>query len=228
MKTRMVLTLLITFFMTVMTYAQEEQTEQKAEEMKLLFKTKNEKMSNGGYGAFQIGWMQLDGKSSITLGGSGAWIANHYFGLGIAGNGFYTDMSNTTSNNRSDYSLYGGYGGILLEPVIAPNSMVHVSFPIIIGAGGIGATSSNYYWDYNYYPYYDEVDPFFIFQPGINVEFNIIKFFRLAVGVSYKLTDGINLHYRYLDDEMEPQVINIDKKAMDGFMASITFKFGKF
>ena len=228
MKTKVALTFLITFFITGMITAQEEQTEKKAEEMKLLFKTKNDKMDNGGYGAFQLGWTQIDGKSAITFGGSGAWVANHYFGLGLAGNGFYVDPSNSQQDDPSAYMLWGGYGGILMEPVIFPNALVHVSFPIIVGAGGIGASSANYYFpDYNYY-YYDEVDPFFIFQPGVNVEFNIIKFFRLALGVSYKLTDGINLQYRYLDDAREPQVVNIDSKAMDGLNVTLTFKFGKF
>ena len=57
---------------------------------------------------------------------------------------------------------------------------------------------------------------------------NIVKFFRLALGVSYKLTDGVNLQYKYFDDNNIAQVINIDKKAIDGLVATLTFKFGKF
>ncbi len=228
MKTKSILILLTLFLFgaTAISLAQED------EEMKLLFKPKHEKSSNGGYGAFQFGWTQLNGKSAITIGGRGAWVANHYFALGLAGNGFFSDSYELPNNaNNSTYALYGGYGGVLIEPIVASMSTVHVSIPIIFGAGGVVASSYDMFYPNSgsYYPsYYEDVDPYFIFQPGVEMEINIVKFFRLALGVSYKLTDGVNLQYKYFDDSNELQVIKVDKKAIDGFVATITFKFGKF
>ncbi len=226
MKTKLftLLFVILTFGAATVTTAQED------EEMKLLFKP-TDKPSNGGYGAFQFGWTQINGQSAITVGGRGAWIANHYFALGLAGNGFFSDSYNLPNKVDNTYSLYGGYGGVLIEPIVASMSTVHVSFPMIFGVGGLVASSSDlYYSDNNYYynNYYDDVTSYFIFQPGVEMEINIVKFFRLALGVSYKITSGVNLQYKYFDDNNQQQSIKIDKKAMDGIVATLTFKFGKF
>jgi len=230
MKTKLISILLIAllFGTAVYSYSQED------EEMKLLFKPKHEKSSNGGYGAFQFGWTQVDGQSAITVGGRGAWIANHYFALGLAGNGFYSNTNDFPNNTNHTYALYGGYGGILIEPIDASMSTVHVSFPMIFGGGGVVASSYNMYdmtysnYDYYYNNYYDDVTPYFIFQPGVEMEINIVKFFRLALGVSYKITSGVDLQYKYFDDNNQIQTININRKAMDGLVATLTFKFGMF
>ena len=141
MKTKLISILLIAllFGTAVYSYSQED------EEMKLLFKPKHEKSSNGGYGAFQFGWTQVDGQSAITVGGRGAWIANHYFALGLAGNGFYSNTNDFPNNTNHTYALYGGYGGILIEPIVASMSTVHVSFPMVFGGGGVVASSYNMY-----------------------------------------------------------------------------------
>jgi len=227
MKTKLVLLLFAVILLgsTAIGQVQED------EDMKLLFKPKHEKQSNGGYGAFQIGWTQINGKSAVSFGGRGAWVANHYFALGLAGTGFYSDAFDIPNKVNSTYAMYGGYGGIMIEPIIASMSTFHVSFPILFGGGGVIASNYDMYYPYtdNYYTnYYEDMDPYFIFQPGVELEVNIVKFFRLALGVSYKLTDGVNLQYKYFDDNNNPQVINIDKKAIDGWVATITFKFGKF
>lgn len=224
-KSNLILLTLFLFGATAISLAQED------EEMKLLFKPKHDKSTNGGYGAFQFGWTQLNGKNAITVGGRGAWVANHYFALGLAGNGFFSDSYELPNKANNSYALYGGYGGVLIEPIVASMSTVHVSFPIIFGAGGVVASSYDMYYPgggYYHSNYYEDVDPFFIFQPGVEMEINIVKFFRLALGISYKLTSGIDLQYKYFDDFNEPQVVKIDKKAMDGLVATLTFKFGKF
>ncbi len=69
---------------------------------------------------------------------------------------------------------------------------------------------------------------FLVFQPGVDVEFNITEFFRIALGASYRLTNGINLRYKYLDDDYVEQVITVDKNALNSFNFNIGFKFGWF
>jgi len=229
MKTRTVLILLVAMFVTSIVQAQNSN-----DEMKLLFHPKKDgqKMANGGYGAFNVGWTQIEGKSAVIIGGRAAWIANHHFALGLAGNGFFNDFYNGGEDAPESYFLAGGYGGLLIEPIIAPMSPVHVSFPVIFGMGGVTASpyGADYYHHGGYYydSYYYDTDAFFVFQPGVELEFNIVKFFRVAVGASYRLTDGINLQYKYLDSNNKEQVINIDNTALNGFNAAITFKFGWF
>ena len=229
MKTNVFLVIILALLTGSITQAQNNN-----EEMKLLFHPKEggQKMANGGYGAFSVGWTQIDGKNAVVIGGRAAWIANHHFALGLAGNGFFNDFYNGGYESLESYFLAGGYGGILIEPIVAPMSPVHASFPIILGMGGVTATPygndfsphGGYYYD----TYYYDSDAFFVFQPGVEVEFNIVKFFRIAVGASYRLTDGINLQYKYLDDANKENVIQISSSALNSFNAAITFKFGWF
>ncbi len=114
--------------------------------------------------------------------------------------------------------LVGGYGGFFVEPIIAPNFPVHVSIPIMIGGGGLALNESTWHdqnWDhnYNYQPY--DWDSYFVLEPGVEVEMNVVKFFRIALGGSYRYTS--NLHISYLPKDM-----------MCGFNGYVTFKFGKF
>ncbi len=232
MKTKTIITLILAFLFAAILQAQQND-----EEMKLLFHKKdkpaNEKIANGGYGALTLGWTQVEGKSAMLIGARAAWIANHHFALGFAGNGFFNDFYNGGDNNPEDYILAGGYGGILIEPIFFPMAPIHFSIPIIFGAGGVTAAPSggwdNYNDPYYYNNYYYSSDAFFVVQPGIEAEFNIVKFFRIAVGASYRLTSGINLDYKYFDEDGNEQTAPpIDKNALNGFNANITFKFGWF
>lgn len=237
MKTKTILTLLIAFFSVIYLQAQESD-----EEMKMLFKKKdksgNEKMANGGYGSFSIGYTQIDNKDAILLGGRVAWIANHRFALGLAGRGFFNNLStdryydsNYDPNQDPNYSLSGGYGGIFFEPIVVWSKPVHVSFPILVGAGGVAAVPADWksYSYGNYYPnnYYYNVDAFFVFEPGVDLEFNITKFFRIALGGSYRYTSDIYLTHKYYDDGVE-QTVQISKNALRNFNVDISFKFGWF
>lgn len=241
MKTTSFITLLLAFFVFAGLQAQQD------EEMKMLFNKKDkpdsekQKMANGGYGSFSIGWTLIDGKDAMLFGGRAAWIANHHFGLGMAGRGFFNNLNSNEyydpnnpydPNKDPEYALAGGYGGIFFEPIVAPMSPVHVSFPILIGAGGVTATPANWnnWGNSNYDPnnYYYNVTGYFVFEPGVDVEFNITKFFRIALGGSYRYTSDINLYYQYYDALNVLQYDLIPKNALRGFNVDISFKFGWF
>lgn len=227
MKTKSIIALLLAIFSVALIHAQQND-----EEMKLLFNKKDkpghEKIANGGYGSFSVGWTQINKKGTAFFGARAAWIANHHFALGLGGSAFLSDFNGNQSNNPKDYFLAGGYGGLLFEPIVAPMSPVHVSFPIILGVGGVAANPVNGWDNYNYNYYYYDTDVYFVFEPGVDLEFNIVKFFRVALGASYRFTNGVNLQYKYLDEFGSEQVINIDKNALDSFTFDISFKFGWF
>ncbi len=228
MKTIKILPIIFALLIGFSAIAQED------EEMKTLFKkSSTDKITNGGYGSFSIGYTQVDSKDALQLGGRVAWIANHKFALGLAGYGFVNDINNdyNDTDDPSNYFLAGGYGGIFFEPIIMPNKPIHISVPVILGVGGISAVESND-WKNDHYDkpstYYYDSDVFLVFQPGVDVEFNITEFFRIALGASYRLTNGINLRYKYLDDNYVEQVITVDKNALNSFNFNIGFKFGWF
>ena len=227
MKTIKILPIIFALLIGFSSFAQED------EEMKTLFKkSSTDKITNGGYGSFSIGYTQLDSKDALQLGGRVAWIANHKFALGLAGYGFVNDLNNDYDDtDPSNYFLAGGYGGVFFEPILMPNKPIHVSIPVMLGVGGISAVESND-WKNDHYDkpnnYYYDSDVFLVFQPGVDVEFNITKFFRIALGASYRLTNGINLKYKYLDENYNEQIITVDKNALNSFNFNIGFKFGWF
>lgn len=199
------------------TYGQEG----KGDEMQTIFGNTDHKISHGGYAAFSVGYTQIDGEDAMTLGGRAAWVIDHHVAIGLAGkalmNSVYIDGYWDKVNPGQGYYLVGGYGGFFVEPIIAPNFPVHISVPILIGAGGLALddyTWHDYQWENNDYTPYD-YDTFFVIEPGVEIELNVVKFFRVAFGASYRYTSDMHMDY-------------VPKNLMNGFNGSVTFKFGKF
>jgi len=213
MKIIMKIGVAVLLFISTTVTAQENQNEYRS----IFNKKKDQKIDHGGYGAFGVGYTTIDSKNAILLNFKGAWVINHNISLGLAGYGFFNNLEKS-ANNTDDY-LGGGYGGFYFEPILFSKSPVHLSFPVLIGGGGVSTIPHNYWdWDNSYYPY--DGDVFFVVEPGIELEFNMVKFFRIALGASYRFTNGILLNYSLT------QKVPID--ALDGFNFYLNFKFGKF
>lgn len=177
--------------------------------------------SNGGYGALSLSYTQLEGKDALMVGARGAWIIDHSFAIGLGGHGFINDldhhdwMDNGWLDDAFNDNLAGGYGGIYLEPIIGPRLPVHLSFPILLGAGGIARVASEDYWN-NQWIYDDRhEDVFFVLEPSVELEFNVTRYMRLAGTLGYRFTSKI---------EME----NTDPDVMEGLSVGLIMKFGKF
>jgi hypothetical protein len=218
MKTRIFITAMMVMGFMSFSFGQERS----GNEMQTLFGNSDNKIDHGGYAAFSVGYTQIDGEDVLTLGGRAAWLIDHHVAIGLAGKAFmnsiYIDGYWPTGQGFNDgYYLAGGYGGFFVEPIIAPNFPVHVSFPILIGGGGLvlnNSTWHDYNWENDYYEPFDW-DSYFVFEPGVEIELNVVKFFRVAFGASYRLTS--NMHMAY-----------VPKDLMNGFNGAVTFKFGKF
>ncbi len=50
----------------------------------------------GGYGAFNMGYSPINELDGMTIGGSLALIINHNFGIGIKGEGFFSESQRNT------------------------------------------------------------------------------------------------------------------------------------
>jgi hypothetical protein len=183
--------------------------------------------SNGGYGAFTMSYSNIGGYDAFVSGGRGAFIFDHVLAIGAGGYGFVNNLNYNYYHNSSEnrLSLAGGYGGLLIEPIVAGRSPVHVSFPILIGGGGVTLVDM-YRWDYwgdPHHGYEFAYDAFFVFEPGVELEFNLARWFRLAAAVSYRYTSDINLYRPDSNIAHEYR-----KDALRGFNYGLTFKFGKF
>jgi hypothetical protein len=216
MKTRLLFIGLMTLGIIVISYGQDENSDN----LRTIFGKADHKISHGGYAAISVGYTQIDADDVMTLGLRAGWLIDHHVTIGLAGKALMNsvfiegDFPNTTENGLY---LSGGYGGFFVEPIVAPNFPIHVSFPILIGGGGLvlnDQSMHDYNWENDNYEPYDW-DTYFVFEPGVEIELNVVKFFRIAVGGSYRLTSNMHMGY-------------VPKDLMNGFNADVTFKFGKF
>jgi hypothetical protein len=172
---------------------------------------------SGGYGALSIGYTKIDARDALLMGGRGAWVIGHGFGLGMGGYGFVSDPVYDPVDELN-HALAGGYGGLIMEPILFGWFPVHLSFPILLGAGGVANTSYSADW-YDPYEYYDgyveDASAFFVAEAGVELEFNMVRFFRLALFASYRYTSDIIME-------------NTPADALRGWSAGMTFKFGSF
>ena len=177
----------------------------------------NPNSGSGGYGAFTIGYTTINGRDALLMGGRGEWVIGHGFGLGGGGYGFVNDPIYSPLDNLN-YSLAGGYGGLIMEPIIFGWYPVHVSIPILIGAGGVASTSYSGDWHdpYEYWDgYLEDAVAFFVTEVRVELEFNLVRFFRLAVFGGYRYTSDIIMEKTAPD-------------ALRAWTGGMTFKFGSF
>jgi hypothetical protein len=207
-------------FVAIFVNAQQEPT-QSDNDINTVF-GKGGQAKIGWFIGLDNGYTQFD-KRDVWMGGLNfGMIVNHNFAIGLSGQG-WTNRNGMYYSGVTDTAgayLEGGYGGLHLEYTLFPKSLVHVTFPVIIGAGGATYVTDEKYpeFDENEYDYcYKtlDTDPFFVIEPGVRAEINILKFMRLNAGVSYRYTSGLDL-------------INTPDNLMNNFTASIGLKFGKF
>jgi len=171
--------------------------------------------SSGGYGAFNVGYSQIDNKQAIIFGGKFEWIIGHSLGLGFGGNGFINE-NHYDPNLNTDVFLTGGYGGFIIEPIILPKFPVHISFPILLGAGGISYITQ----DMDYHNIVEDSEFFLIAEPSAELEFNITRHFRIALGASYRFASPFDV-----GASGSPSV---SSDSLESWTYMMTFKFGKF
>ena len=58
-------------------------------------------------------------------------------------------------------------------------------------------------------------DHFFVIEPGVKVECNVIKALRIGIGISYRYTPDLDLKYTSSD-------------LINQFTAKLSLRFGKF
>jgi opacity protein-like surface antigen len=170
----------------------------------------------GGYGAFSFGYSSIDNRNAVLFGGKVAWIASHFIGFGFGGTGFINEFHYEPLLDR-DVALTGGYGGLYIEPILMPRFPVHMSFPVLFGAGGISYVSKNPDQNNNLI---EDSEAFLLIEPGAELEMNLTRHFRFACGVSYRFPTPF--------DVGTTGSAVVSSESLKGLSYTITFKFGKF
>jgi hypothetical protein len=167
---------------------------------------------SGWYVAPSFGATGVDGHAGYLTGLRGAWVLNRTFGIGLAGNGFGWDVYHPDSLSSPDRRMAGGYGGVLLQYNLASDQLVHGFVDTTIG-GGAACYDVH---DANQWDRCSSTALFFVFEPSANVELNVTKFMRVAVGAGYRLA---------LTDSMNKGLASSD---LSGLVARTNLEFGQF
>lgn len=186
------------------------------EDIRTLFKKSDKNHKVGFFIGPDLSYTRFRDKDAFLGGLSGGVIIDHFFSVGLAacgifnsGNLFYKALQDSTGAY-----LYGGYGGAKLEFRLLPKYPVHINFPVIIGGGGIVFNT----WTYRKYDYEGvtiDWDTFFVVEPGVMVEVNLLRFMRAGLGVSYRYAPGLDLK-------------NKDNDMLNTLSGNVSLKFGKF
>ncbi|OEK02772.1 hypothetical protein BFP97_15100 [Roseivirga sp. 4D4] len=161
----------------------------------------NEEKKFRAYATSYTGLTQVGGKSGIQMGGSLVWLKNRRWGFGLSGYAVQRAVENDQVLSN-DYRLAGGYGGFFVEYTPRPSDKIHLSFPILIGGGGVaymqqvdrGLNLGN--------ALIEDSQAFAVIEPGVAVEANLLKFIRVGASLSYRYTTDTTLNYQSNSDQI--------------------------
>ena len=215
-------TIIATFLITLITCAPGyAQTENNEFETQTIF----------GSGAKVTGWFidfnntfsQLNGQNGYMPGFAGGIIMNRNFKIGLIGKTIDSHETSLQFDDIFDEPVYlvGGHGGLFLEASPIDNKVVHISIPFIIGCGTAEYISKDLYPEIedgdemDYCRKQMSTSPYWVVEPGANIEVNVTGFMRLYAGYSYRLMMGLKL-------------ANTESNALNGSNFNFGIRFGKF
>jgi hypothetical protein len=210
------ITILSTFFILIYltAFSQDPEFEHyKSREIKTLFGHDRE---SGFYGVLTTGYSVIDNRHAVLFGGRFGWLANHSVGIGFGATGFMNEFHYEPFLDK-EASLAGGYGGLYIEPILFPKFPVHLSFPVLLGAGGISYISKESSQNDNLI---EHSAAFLLIEPAAEIELNLTRNCRLSVGASYRFPTSFDVGL--------PGTTYASAESIKGVTYTLSLKFGKF
>lgn len=102
---------------------------------------------------------------------------------------------------------------------------MHVAFPVLVGGGGVSYSEKINHSgrEYDEANSFSKDAAFFVVNPGIELELNMLRFVRLAFGAYYRYTSPVDIEYKsYQGIKIAPN------DALNGFSFGTTIKIGYF
>jgi hypothetical protein len=186
-----------------------------AQEIQTIFKPGK----SGGYGAITNSFTTIGGKYANMAGVYGGWYVNSKFLIGVGAKAVTNDLpvlpANSTIPGVNMSYAYGQFG-LVTEYVVRSNRMMHVAFQLFTGAGFTGQYQRTD-WNNDYEPNKSNLDEnfFTVIEPGVQVEFNLLKWMRFSPGVSYRATFGSD-------------AVGLSDSDLSNISYNLTLKFGRF
>ncbi|MEX0313521.1 MAG: hypothetical protein AB3N18_05045 [Allomuricauda sp.] len=167
---------------------------------------------HGVYLGLSTYYGEIDNKDTYIGSLKIAYVANRKFEVGFVGSVLYSEQDNPLTTNED---LLAAYGGLHLEPILFSKSAVNLSFPVLIGAGGVGYLGNNFDDRIDDRIDEDDIDAVFVLEPGMSVLFNISRYLQLEAGVKYRFSSKLDLEFNPLS-------------RINGFSGGIGIKVGVF
>jgi hypothetical protein len=167
----------------------------------------------GGYGGPSVMYSRIAGRDGVLVGGEGAVLIDHRLALGGAGYGWTRDASGPADVDGVPRDLRVGYGGFLVRYSILTSSLVYGSLGGLVGAGA-ATLHRNTEDEQRADARADATDAFFVFEPQLSIQINLLRWMRVGVQGGYRITSGVGgLGYRERD--------------IDGMTLGGTLQFGR-
>lgn len=209
--------------------------ENEEKEMKFLFGKGNE-INISGFGGPFVGFTSMGDEFAVTTGGGGAVLFNQSFYIGGYGEGIATiheiDFTyvphgathNTTLNNLKQNF---GHGGFWIGYIHKSHQAIHWGISSKLGFGSVTLNEGTFRTDRNDDFAWDNV---FVANPQIEVEMNLLKWFKINLGFGYQFVTGFNKEYPLLVEGKTDPVYKkyFDSKDFNKPIGHITFCFGWF
>ena len=170
---------------------------------------------HGVYLGITTHYGEINNKDTYFAGLKVAYVANQQFEVGLAGTIFYSEQDFYKNTFSVDEDLIGAYGGLHLEPILFSKSKVNLSFPVLLGIGGVGYIGDDLNGNPDFDDDFDDVDVIFVFEPGINFLFNVSRYLQIEAGAKYRLSNTFKID-------------NSNISRLNGFSAGIGIKVGIF
>lgn len=193
-----------------------------AQENQTIFKNKGIWRS-GGYAAISNKFTRIDGRFANMPEIYGGWFVNQRLMIGVAGAATTNfirvpELEQNFPSRKMSY-LYGQFG-LMTEYVVASTRKVHFAANLMTGSGFTMQYDRRDFDDWEWDDHDDRYDDddarfFFVLEPGVQVEFNLLKWMRFSPGVSYR--KAFNAKGNGLSDS-----------DLSNISYNVTLKFGRF
>ncbi len=145
---------------------------------------------------------KLASEGTGIAGGTAMLHLNRKWGIGLSGYSNDRRFAPKALSSTNALALNTAFGGLKLEYTPNPNALIHVSFPLLIGGGMAqvdslkNQTSKNGRdgrdnWGRGNNNFRNNGSSFFVVQPGINIEANVLRYAKVFVGASYRIVGGV-------------------------------------
>lgn len=153
----------------------------------------------GGYGGMSVLYSQVDGDDGALVGVEGGLLVDHRLTLGGAGYGWTRDERGPADTDGIPRNLRLGYGGLLLRYSVLTGTPVYGSVGALVGGGALALDRDTHGDDHENHD--NAVDAFFVFEPQLSVQVNLVRWMRLGVQGGYRITSGLG-HLGYTEGDI--------------------------